>query len=187
MTARPLTAAFLLLISSISSANSDSEKLYEQLLGESFMQPEFAGQRTDTGLDFNTADTIVLAQVGEQPRIHINLEGPFPVAEGNGLDEVLSWTVDTLLASGELNPSYQSEYPIAEGIGAVKVDINGTKVGFLDYQLQWASNAAVQRALLLVEGRLYGFTMVEFDATAELGQGRRFMALVIAAVNSGKL
>ena len=83
------------------------------------------------------------------------------------------------------------EYPeknrVTDGIGAIKLELNGMEVGYIEYQVPSMNMAKFKRAIIIKDKKMYGFTMIMFDPNLDKKRGMVFDMLVIAAVNSGKL
>jgi len=175
----------LLFLSPLVSA--EEETLYDHILDLSWVYEGFSVTKTATGIDLDSEDKIKVSDETELSKIHINLEGPFPIPEGTTLDQATNFNINSVINTSQLNKEYSKENRVADGIGAIKVDINGTKVGYVEYQIPSMNMAKFKRAIVLSEKGIYGFTMVFFDPNVEIKRGMIFDMLVIAAVNSGKL
>lgn len=161
--------------------------LYEDLLSLEFMNEQFESKVTETGIDLDSKDKIQVTEEISVSKIHINLEGPFPIPEGTTLDQAMNFNIDSIIRTTELNKDYPKKDRIAEGIGAVKVNVNGLEVGYIEYQVPSMNMAKFRRAIIVKDKKMYGFTLAYFDPSVDVKRGKVFDALIIMAVNSGKL
>ena len=183
---RNLLLAFMILCSGLVAAEENSS-LYEDLLALEFMSEKFDSKTTETGITFDYKETVRVTDDISVSKIHINLEGPFKVPDGTTLDQAMSFNIDSILGTTELNKVYPDKNRVAEGIGAYKVDVLGLEVGYIQYQVPTMNMAKFTRAVIVKDGRMYGFTLAFFDPSVDVKEGLVFDMLIIAAVNSGKL
>lgn len=177
----------LLLFFGNSSAAEEKTTLYEDLLALEFMKERFDSKVTGTGIDFDSKDKFQTTKDMSISKIHINLEGPFPIPLGTTLNQAMEFNIDSVINTTELNKKFPKKNRVAEGMGAIKLDVNGFEVGYMEYQVPSMNMAKFRRAVIVKEDRMYGFTIVLFDPTVDKKRGLVFDMLVIAAVNSGKL
>ena len=166
---------------------NDETTLYEDILALEFMHKDFDSKKTDTGVDFDSKDKVKVTEEIIVSKIHINLEGPFPIREDTTLNQVMNQNINSIFSTTELNKEYIPKDKVAEGMGAVKVNVNGLEVGYLDYQVPSMNMAKVRRALIIKNNKLYGFTISLFDPNVNPKRAMVFDMLIIAAINSGKL
>ena len=183
---KTITIALSLVFSSFVNAD-EKTTLFEDLIVLDFMKEHFDSKSTDTGIDFDSKDKIQITDEISLSKIHINLEGPFTIPKGTTLDQAMSFNIDSIIKTTELNKDYPTKDRVAEGIGAVKVNVNGLEVGFIEYQVPPMNMAKFKRAVIVIDDKMYGFTLAFFDPTIGVKRGMVFDMLVIAAVNSGKL
>jgi hypothetical protein len=120
--------------------------------------------------------------------ITIDIEGPAFVKKGTTLEQEIQSNLNALVKSFPINPKYRPKHHVGDGLGATITDINGTKAGLIEYEV--ASDLGMNYAkhgLILVSNKLYTFTMIFFDPKADRSRSITMEALMIAAVNSGKL
>lgn len=183
---RKVITTSLLLLSCFVNAGEDTT-LFEDLIVLDFMRDKFEYKVTETGIDFDSKDKIQVTDEISVSKVHINLEGPFPIPKGTTLDQAMSFNIDSILKTTQLNKDYPKKDRVAEGIGAVKVDVNGLEVGYIEYQVPPMNMAKFRRAVIVKDEKMYGFTLAFFDPSVDVKRGMVFDMLVIAAVNSGKL
>ncbi len=170
-----------------SSSMAEEKNLYDYILELDWIYKGFEVTKSDTGVEFDSNEKIRISDDVVLSEIHINLEGPFPLTEGTTLEQAMNRNVASILNTTELNKEYQPKHQIAEGIGGIKLELNGFEVGYLDYQVPAMNMAKIRRAILVKDNRLYGFTIVFYDPSIDPRRGMIFDSFVIAAVNSGKL
>lgn len=182
---KPKLLLFLFCLNSL--AHAEEKTLYDHILGLNWVFEGFDVTRTETGIDLDSEDTIKISDEKELSKVHINLEGPFPIPEGITLDQAINFNINSIIGTSKLNPDYPKENRVADGVGAIKVDVNGTEVGYVEYQIPNMNMAKFKRAIIVSEKGMYGFTMAFFDPSVEKKQGMVFDMLIIAAVSSGQL
>lgn len=180
-------AIFFLLFCNSSSFAEENTTLYEDILAQEWIYEGFEVTKTETGIDLNSVEKIKISDEVTLSEIHINLEGPFPIPEGTTLDQAMTFNINSIIQTTELNKNYEPRNKVTDGMGAIKLDVNGFEVGYLDYQVPALNMAKIRRAVIVKENRLYGFTIVFYDPNIEPKRGMVFDGLVILAVGSGKL
>lgn len=189
MPMRSSSFVFLLLVTlaTLPALGDARHPVFQALIDAGVFAEGFERVEMPNGIDFNAIRMVALGEGKSAPAIHFNAEGPFAIPPDVTLEDLLSQQIHNLDANVALNRDYHPEDEVIPGLGASIVDVNGTPVGFMDYQATFGKMARFQRALILVEGRLYGFTLVLFDPALDEREFMRLAAMVIAAVNSGAL
>jgi len=172
---------FLLLLICMSAVVSAEEvSIYDDLLSIKWLTQDFEVTETEYGIDFDSEDKVEVSDGLVLSRIHTNLEGPFPIPDGTTIDQAINWNIDYIVSTADLNKDYPTENRVAEGVGAVKVDVNGFEVGYIDYQVPSMNMAKIKRAVLVSDKGMYSFTRIFFDPDVEEKRGMFFDALIIA-------
>lgn len=183
---RKIITMSLLLLSCFVNAG-EKTTLFEDLIALDFMQEQFESKITQTGIDFDSKDKIQVTEGVSVSKVHINLEGPFTIPKGTTLDQAMSFSIESIIRTTQLNKDYSPKDQVAEGVGAVKVDVNGLEVGYIEYQVPPMNMAKFRRVVIVKDDKMYVFTLAFFDPAVDVKRGMVLDMLVIAAVNSGKL
>ncbi len=168
--------------------------VYGDMLAMDFMKSQFTYEATNVGVNFYSKDKVNLSNTVTASKVALYLEGPFPVPEGTTLEQVVAFHIETIMATSELNKNYPQHNRVADGIGATIVNMNGTNIGILDYQLPELSltnpsnaMAIFRRAVIVKDNKMYGFTIAINDLSIDEGRIMVLDMLVITALKSGKL
>ena len=68
---------------------SEDSALFEDLRESLFMKNDYVSEISKTGIDFNSKDKMKISEKESLSKIHINLEGPFPIPPGTTLDQAI--------------------------------------------------------------------------------------------------
>ncbi len=184
----------VLMLAPFSSLARGAKTVYDDMLEMGFMQQQFTHEVTSYGMNFYSVDKINLSDTVSASKIALYLEGPFVIPDNTTLNQVMDFNIDTILTTSVLNKDYPPGDKVAEGIGASIMNIGGSNVGFLDYQLPELSltnptnaMAIFRRAVIVKDNKMYGFTIAINDSTIDKGRIMVLDMLVIRALKSGKL
>lgn len=166
-----ITLSFLL--SGFANAG-EKATLFEDLIALDFMKEQFESKVTETGIDFDSKDKIQVTDEISVSRIHINLEGPLPIPKGTTLDQAMSFNIDSIIKTTQLNKDYPTNDRVAEGVGAVKVNVNGLEAGYIEYQVPPMNMAKFRRAVIVKDENMYGFTLAFFNPAVDVKRGMVF-------------
>ena len=176
---------FLLCVHSFASA--DETDIYSILSDVSLLKDSWDVERVDYGLHFSSKEKTKNSKGQIISSITLDIEGPNSTPENITIEDAVNSNVENILRSFPINQDFKPSHPLGNGIGASIVDVNGQKVGFIEYEVQADRLIYARHCILLKEQRLYTFTMVFFDPEIDRKKGMALEVLVIAAVNSGKL
>jgi len=163
--------------------------LYSDITEAIYSDGDFEIVRTPTGVDLFSKEKFTNSKGKIESVTHLMLEGPLHTDQ-------ISSTEDSLMATAHIvqhevdpdfkyNPEqYQEVYP---GLGAAIVDINGINVGVVKYKMNHEPNTYVNRASLHTKNGTYLFALIMHKSGPKNNEETKFMGLLIAAVNSGKL
>lgn len=176
----------ILYLSIISSAVFAETSLYQDLsramenISETFEQ--FS---TPQGIDFNSKEKFTNTKGKVEPITHMYVEGPFKDSRVNTLEKGINFTAQ--LIKKEVDEKFKTDNMIYPGLGVSVVDINGTKVGLLDYKVSHEPHTYSKRAVIITEKGMYSYSITMHKSEPNDKAGLHLMALLIASVNSGKL
>lgn len=186
-----LVFCFYLVVSSTASAN---DELYAYLLDNAILNGSWEAQRVDYGIHYSSPEKMTNPRGEEISAVTLDFEGPQSVPHGVEIQSVMRSNIDNILATTSINSEYQTDYSVQndrgetiKGLGATMLDVNGQKVGLIEYEVPATNLIFVRHGLILNEGRLYTLTMIFFDPESSREQEMALEMLLIAAVNSKKL
>ena len=175
--------ATLVLIMAPAFASDDA--LYTRLSAVATPGSGFVPQRTETGIDFISAQKIGGPATHGHPKYHVEIEGALPAAGINSLPAAAE-AVAALLAS-EVDQTEAQKNPILPGVNVDFVDVNGVIVAILSYRAKGEDQPYRKRAVLYVPGGIYTATMSLHSESANDPAGLFLMMLVVEMVKSGEI
>lgn len=175
----------LFLISLIPLAVFAEGSVYENIADLEMFKESYEIVTTQTGIDIKSKKTFKNSKGNIEPITHMELEGPFKNAGFKSLEQGMNYLAQ--IVQPEVDVTFEVKDSIYPGLGAVIVDVNGTKVGLFEYKMSREPDTYVRRAVLFSEKGLYSYSIIMHQSEPKSKIGLNLMAVVIASVNSGKL
>lgn len=176
----------LLIATVLHSSYSYAEMDIYSYLSQTFIiKDNFEVVRTKTGIDLFSIDKFTNSKGKIESVTHLMIEGPLNYAQINDLKQALFATAE--IVKPEVDENYTSENEIYPGLGVDIVDINGVEVGILNYKMNHEPNTYVKRSAIYTKSGIYLFDIIMHQSEPNSKAGLTLFALLIAAVNSGKL
>ena len=142
-----------LILSLLSTELKAAESLYESLSKLDMLKAGFEVKKMASGIDLMSKDTFKNSKGVAESLTHMELEGPINAPNIKTLEQGLDFLVD--LVQPEVDESFTGENNVIPGLDAVIVDVNGTKVGLLDYKVNHEPDTYITRAMFLTSKGLY--------------------------------
>ncbi len=166
------------------NVNADGN-LYSLLSDISLVKEKYEVVKTPTGIDLNSKDKFKNTKGKIEPVTHLMLEGPLRYKQIQNMEQAVYATANVVRP--EVDIKYKNQKELYSGLGVDIVDINGTKVGIINYKMNREPKTYVRRAVTYTANGLYTFSIVMHKSKPKDKAGMLLEALLIAAVNSGKL
>jgi len=175
----------LLFVSLFSSNILAGETIYDSLSKLTMLTEGFDVIEMPSGIDLKSLETFKNSKGKVEPLTHLELEGPFKSSNFKTLEQGIDFIVG--LIKHEVDSTVAEESNILPGLNAVIVDVNGSKVGLLDYKVNHEPNTYVKRAIMFSEKGVYSFAMSMHKSEPKSKKSLLLMSAVIDSVNSGAL
>ncbi len=168
------------------SVSAMAEKsVYDSLSELSMLTDGFKVVEMPSGIDLKSTDTFKNSTGKVEPVTHMEFEGPFNNPNIQNLEQGMDFLVN--LVKQEIDSTYVNKNNIIPGLDVVIVDVNGSKVGLIDYKMNREPNTYVKRAVMYTKKGLYSYALIMHQSQPKDKKGLLLMAAVIASVNSGAL
>jgi hypothetical protein len=160
-------------------ARAADDEFYAQLAKSEVLRVGFEAKRTETGVDFESKEQIQLNGQAH-PRFHFEVEGPLPVPNVKTLNQAVQLIASFI--TPEIDAAHEEKDSVQPGLGATIVDVNGTKVAFLQYKNSKQPDTYCRRALIFNDGRLFSAEMSLHSVPENDRKGILLPALMIELV-----
>lgn len=179
---------FLVTLFSINNVYAETD-LYSDIVKAVYDDGAYKVVKTPTGIDLYSNETFTNSKGKVESITHLMLEGPLRAEQITSVEEGLMATAH--FVESEVDSTFKNDNDLLEeiypGLAVGMIDINGFKAGIARYKMNHEPNTLVNRAALHTEKGTYLFAMIMHQSGSENKDEMKFMATLIAAVNSGKL
>lgn len=176
----------VIIILNLVSLNAVAEKsVFDSLSELDMLTSGFEVIKMPSGIDLKSQNTFTNSKGKVEPVTHMELEGPFSPPNVKTLEQGLDLLIG--IVKPEVDNTFTNQDNIIPGLDVVIVDVNGTKVGLLDYKMNREPDTFVKRAVMLTPKGLYSYALIMHKSVPKDKQGLLLMSAVIASVNSNLL
>lgn len=175
----------IILLNLISVTAMAENSVFDELADLDMLTNGFEVIKMPSGIDLKSKNTFTNSKGKVEPVTHMELEGPFTPPNVKTLEQGLDLLVG--IVKSEVDSTFINTNNIIPGLDVVIVDVNGTKVGLLDYKMNREPNTFVKRAVMFTQKGLYSYALIMHKSKPKDKQGLLLMSAVIASVNSSVL